>query len=67
MHKEQETEKEQDQQQEEEEQEVVEDISQLTVAVLKSRVKSLGLPTSGKKAALVERLQKQLDQRGGQY
>ena len=43
----------------EEEAEEAEDFSKLTVAVLKSRLQSLGLPTDGKKAALVERMQTQ--------
>jgi len=35
----------------------VEDLSSLTVAVLKNRLAELGMPTDGKKAVLVERLQ----------
>ena len=45
--------------QEEEEEEAAEDFSKLTVAVLKQRLTSLGLPTDGKKAALVGRMEKQ--------
>ena len=41
----------------EDEHETAEDLSRLTVAVLKKRLVELGLPTGGKKAVLVERLQ----------
>ena len=42
---------------EEDEEEVVVDFSKLKVAELKQRLSALGLPTDGKKAVLVERMQ----------
>ena len=41
----------------EENEDAVEDLGSLTVAVLKKRLVELGMPTDGKKAVLVERLQ----------